>query len=53
MPLATLTNTQLGWGHDWARHATPSIAIFQSEINALRSLRGGVNVGCDFTTTKT
>ena len=42
-------NTQLGWGHDWARHATPSIAIFHNEINALRSLRGGVNVGCDFT----
>ncbi len=50
--MATLTNTQLGWGHDWARHATPSIAIFQSEINALRSLRGGVNVGCDFTRNK-
>ena len=32
----------------WTRHATASIAIFHNEINALRSLRGGVSVGRDF-----
>ncbi len=42
-------NPPFRWGHDWMRKMTPSIPIFSSRINALQDLRGGVNVGCDFT----